>query len=131
MTHFNSINRNIPILVVDDLSAMRRITKNCLNKLGFENITEAESAEQALELLKANSFNLVISDWNISDLKTADLLRLTRENCNNQKLPILLVANESHKQEAQAVSDNQSTNYIVKPFTSDLLQEKMQTILQK
>jgi two-component system chemotaxis response regulator CheY len=58
----NNIDRNLPILIVDDFNTMRRIVKNCLKEIGFMNTTEAEEGVVALEKLKAGEFKLIISD---------------------------------------------------------------------
>lgn len=128
MSDFESIDRNMPILVVDDLSAMRRIVKNCLRKLGFENIVEADSAESALAELDKSEFKFIISDWNMDTAQGSEFLHVAHAKLKD--VPVLVVAAEAHKRAAaQAVQDE--SKMIVKPFTADLLQRKMEAILSK
>ena len=79
MSPFNSLDRNMPILIVDDLSSMRRIMKNCLKKLGFENVVEAEDARSALAELEKGEIKFVISDWNMG-AEGQEFLRAARDN---------------------------------------------------
>ncbi len=128
MNGLESVDRNMPILVVDDLSAMRRIVKNCLRKLGFENIVEAESAEAAFSHLEQGNFQFVISDWNLEVVKGHEFLQSARKHEKLKQVPILVVTAEAHRKAVSQVVPNED-QVIVKPFTADLLQKKMQAIL--
>ena len=130
MSPLQSLDRNMPILIVDDLSAMRRIVKNCLRKLGFENVVEAENAESALAALEINEFKFVISDWNLEVVKGHEFLNSARQHVKLKDVPFLIVAAEAHKHAAAQVVENES-GVIVKPFTADLLQQKMEAILSR
>ncbi|MBN8550327.1 MAG: response regulator [Deltaproteobacteria bacterium] len=130
MSPLQSLDRNMPILVVDDLSAMRRIVKNCLRKLGFENIVEAENAQSAMQVLESGDFKFVISDWNLEVVKGNEFLNAARQHEKLKNVPFLIVAAEAHKQAAAQVVADES-GVIVKPFTADLLQQKMEAILSK
>ena len=128
MSVLQDIDRNMPILVVDNLSAMRRITKNCLRKLGFENVVEAEDAHSALTQMKSAEFKFVITDWNVPGAEGQKLWQALREQAHAQHVPMLVVTAEAQKQAVKtAVSDD--SNFIVKPFTANLLQQKMDEIL--
>ena len=130
MSPLRSLDRNMPILIVDDLSAMRRIVKNCLRKLGFENVVEAENAQSAMAELEKGEFKFVISDWNMEVVKGNEFLNAARQHAKLKDVPFLIVTAEAHKRAvAQAVQDE--SNVIVKPFTADLLQQKMEAILGK
>lgn len=128
MPSLQSLDRNMPILVVDDLSAMRRIVRNCLKKLGFENVVEAESTQSAFEHLKTEEFKFVISDWNLEAVKGNEFLGAAKQHEKLKDVPFLIVTAEAHKKAvAEAVKDEAA--FIVKPFTADLLQKKMEAIL--
>lgn len=124
------VDRNMPILVVDDLSAMRRIVSNCLRKLGFENIIEAENAEQALPYIESGSCSFIISDWDIPSRAQHELLALTRAHEHLKHIPILLVTPEAQRAKAEANVQDESCSCIAKPFTADLLKSKMESLLQ-
>jgi two-component system chemotaxis response regulator CheY len=126
-----SVDRNIPILVVDDFSTMRRIVKNCLSQLGFKNITEAEDGQIALNKLLEGNFELVISDWNMPNMMGIDLLRAVRANEKLKSLPFLMVTAEAQKENVIEAAKAGVSNYIVKPFTADALQTKLEAVFAK
>jgi two-component system chemotaxis response regulator CheY len=121
---------NMKILVVDDMTTMRRIVKNILKQLGFANIEEAENGQEALQKLREGSFGFVVSDWNMPVMTGIDMLRAIRADEKLKALPVLMVTAEA--QQANLVEAIQAgvSNYIVKPFTAETLQEKMGKIFK-
>jgi two-component system chemotaxis response regulator CheY len=128
-----SVDKNIPILVVDDFSTMRRIVKGCLKELGFANITEAEDGKIALDKLKAGggSFKLIISDWNMPNMMGIDLLRAVRADPDLKVLPFVMVTAEAQKENVIEAAKAGVSNYIIKPFTADQLQTKLDQVFTK
>jgi DNA-binding NtrC family response regulator len=118
-------------MVVDDLGAMRRIVSNCLRKLGFENIIEAESTEQALVHLEQGECSFIISDWDIPSNQQHELLSATRAHEHLKHIPILLVTPEAQRSKAEAAVRDESCSCIAKPFTADLLRNKMEHLLSR
>ena len=131
MSALRSLDRNMPILVVDDYATMRRIVKNCLKQLGFENITEAEDGTAALQKLDDGPFAFIISDWNMPNMMGLDLLKAVRAEEKYKDIPFLMVTAESQKANLLEASKAGASNYIVKPFTAEVLQSKMETIFSK
>lgn len=131
MSEFSAVDRNMPILVVDDFSTMRRIVKNCLKQLGFENITEAEDGAVAWNKLQAGEFKFIISDWNMPNMMGIDLLRNVRSSDNYKAVPFLMVTAEAQKENVLEAAKAGVSNYIIKPFTADALQQKMEAIFKK
>jgi two-component system chemotaxis response regulator CheY len=121
---------NMKILVVDDMSTMRRIIKNIMKQLGFANVEEAETGQDALEKLRAESFGFVISDWNMPVMTGIDLLRAIRADDKLKAIPVLMVTAEAQKENLVAAIQAGVSNYIVKPFTVEVLQEKMNKIFK-
>ncbi len=121
---------NMKILVVDDMTTMRRIVKNILKQLGFANIEEAENGQEALQKLRAEPFGFVVSDWNMPVMTGIDMLRAIRADPQLKTLPVLMVTAEA--QQANLVEAIQAgvSNYIVKPFTAETMQEKLQKIFK-
>lgn len=119
------------ILVVDDFSTMRRIVKNFLKQLGFENIEEAEDGAQAYSKLKNGSFGFVVSDWNMPNMDGLDLLKKVRSDPELKDLPILMVTAEAEKEKVITAIQAGVNNYIVKPFTGEILKEKMDKIFER
>ena len=119
------------ILVVDDFSTMRRIVKNLLKQLGYENIEEAEDGAQAYSKLKNGGYGFVVSDWNMPNMDGLDLLRKVRSDPDLKDLPILMVTAEAEKEKVITAIQAGVNNYIVKPFTGEVLKEKMDKIIER
>jgi two-component system, chemotaxis family, chemotaxis protein CheY len=121
---------NMKILVVDDMSTMRRIVKNIMKQLGFANVEEAEDGQEALKKLRAGSFGFIISDWNMPVINGIDLLRAVRADDKLKATPFLMVTAEAQKENLVEAIQAGVSNYIVKPFTAEVLQEKMDKIFK-
>ncbi len=121
----------IKILVVDDFSTMRRIVKNILKQLGYENIEEAEDGAQAYNKLKSGNFGFVVSDWNMPNMDGLELLKKVRSDPELKGLPFLMVTAEAEKDKVIEAIKAGVSNYIVKPFTAEVLKEKMDRIFEK
>ena len=124
-------NLKIKVLVVDDFPTMRRIVKNLLKQLGFENIDEAEDGAQALVKLKAGGYCLVVSDWNMPVMEGIDLLKHVREDETLKAIPFLMVTAEAEKDKVITAIKAGVDNYVVKPFTAEVLKEKLEKIADK
>lgn len=130
MSKLAHVSRDMKILVVDDFSTMRRIVKNILHQLGFSNIEEAEDGKIALNRLKDGGVEFVISDWNMPNMMGIDLLRQVRADDNLKKLPFLMVTAESQKENVIEAVQAGVSNYIVKPFTAETLEQKLELIFK-
>ncbi|MBF0223956.1 MAG: chemotaxis response regulator CheY [Desulfobacterales bacterium] len=117
------------VLVVDDFATMRRIVKNILKQLGFSNIVEADDGTTALEALKVNKIDLIISDWNMPKMTGLDFLKAVRASEEYKHLPFLMVTAEAQKQNVIDAVQAGVSNYIVKPFTAETISEKLKKIL--
>jgi two-component system, chemotaxis family, chemotaxis protein CheY len=125
------MDKKIRILIVDDFATMRKVIRNLLKQVGFDNIIEAENGEAALVVLKSQKIDFVISDWNMPNMTGLELLKAVRADGELGKMPFLMVTAEALKDnvvEAVKAGDN---NYIVKPFTAEILNEKIEKILEK
>lgn len=119
---------NMKILVVDDFSTMRRIVRNLLKELGFSNVHEAEDGVDALKKLRAESFDFVVSDWNMPNMTGIDLLREIRGDGALKHLPVLMVTAEAKRENIIEAAQAGASGYVVKPFTAITLDEKLQKI---
>ncbi|GAB5046998.1 chemotaxis response regulator CheY [Thermodesulfovibrio sp. TK110] len=124
-------NFKIKVLVVDDFPTMRRIVKNLLKQLGFENIEEAENGEDALRKLRSGDYGLVVSDWNMPVMEGLELLKHIRSDPQLKDIPFLMVTAEAEKEKVIEAIKAGVDNYIVKPFTGEVLKEKLEKIAQK
>jgi two-component system chemotaxis response regulator CheY len=121
---------NMKILVVDDMSTMRRIVKNILKQLGFNNLEEAENGQDALTKLKADNYGFVVSDWNMPVMMGIDMLRAIRADEKLKTIPVLMVTAEAQKENLIEAVQAGVSNYIVKPFTAETMQEKINKIFK-
>ncbi|MDP1683532.1 MAG: chemotaxis response regulator CheY [Burkholderiales bacterium] len=121
---------NMKFLVVDDFSTMRRIVRNLLKELGFQNVDEAEDGVAALSKLRGTQFDFVVSDWNMPNMTGIDLLKEIRADANLKHLPVLMVTAEAKKENIVSAAQAGANGYIVKPFTAATLEEKLNKIFQ-
>lgn len=118
-------------LVVDDFSTMRRIVRNLLKELGYNNIEEAEDGAEALNKLASGNFQFVVSDWNMPNLDGLEMLKTIRADDKLKHLPVLMVTAEAKKENIVAAAQAGASGYVVKPFTAATLEEKMNKIFEK
>ena len=117
-------------LVVDDSITMRRIVTNSLKALGYSNYIEAEDGKEALEKLNANAgVNFIITDWNMPVLSGLELTKAIRSHPEKSNVPILMVTTRGVKEDILQALQARVSNYVVKPFTPQILKEKIDSIL--
>jgi len=131
MGALDSLDKKMPILIVDDFSTMRRIVKTCLRQIGFENVTEAEDGKVALEKALDGDFKLIVSDWNMPNMMGIDLLKAVRADAKLKGTPFLMVTAEAQKENIIEAAKAGVSNYIIKPFTADGMQQKLEAIFSK
>jgi len=125
------VQKSIKILVVDDFPTMRRIIRNLLKDLGFENVDEAEDGVMAFDKLQASSFDLVVSDWNMPNMDGLELLKKIRADDTLSSMPVLMVTAEAKKENIIAAAQAGASGYVVKPFTAATLEEKLNKIFEQ
>ncbi len=121
---------SMKILVVDDMVTMRRIVKNVLKQLGFSNIDEAENGQDGLQKLKTRKYDFVVSDWNMPVMTGIEMLRAIRADEQLKAIPVLMVTAEAQQRNLVEAVQAGVSNYIVKPFTAETLQEKLAKIFK-
>lgn len=117
------------ILIVDDYSTMRRIVRNLLEQIGYQDIDEAENGASALEKLRKATFDLVISDWNMEPMTGLELLKEMRADDKLKTTPFILVTAEGKTENVIAAKKAGVDSYIVKPFTAQTLQAKITALI--
>ena len=122
---------SMKFLVVDDFSTMRRIVRNLLKELGFNNVDEAEDGVVALQKLERGDFEFVVTDWNMPNMDGLALLQRIRKSPALKHLPVLMITAEAKKENIIAAAQAGASGYIVKPFTAATLSEKLQKIFEK
>ncbi|HEX4050217.1 MAG TPA: response regulator [Steroidobacteraceae bacterium] len=123
--------KRIGILVVDDFPAMRRALKTILtDHLGYSNIIEAEDGNAALQQLKYHDFSLMITDWHMrGGMSGLELVNKVREDERFAHLPVLMLTGESERARIVEAMKAGVTAYLIKPFTTSALREKIETVL--
>lgn len=118
-------------LVVDDFSTMRRIVRGLIKEMGGQFIEEAEDGVNALQVLRANKIDFVVSDINMPNMNGFQLLAEIKGDDKLKHLPVLMVTAEARKEDIVAAAQGGAAGYIVKPFTKATLEEKVTLILKK
>lgn len=124
-----SVDKKMPILIVDDYKTMLRIIRNLLKQLGFDNVDEATDGSLALQRLRERTYKLVISDWNMEPMSGMQLLQEVRADAKLKDLPFIMVTAESKTENVVAAKQAGVSNYIVKPFNAATLKQKLETVI--
>jgi len=125
------LDLSLKVLVVDDFSTMRRIIKNLLKQIGYTDIEEAEDGAQALSKLQNGGFGLVVSEGNVPNMDGLDMLKAVRQDPGIKDMPVLMVTAEAEKEKVITAIQAGVNNYVVKPFTGEILKEKLDKIFDK
>jgi len=124
-----SFDRNIKVLVVDDYKTMTRIIRNLLKQIDVNDSDEASDGVEALAKLRAGTFDLVISDWNMQPMTGLDLLKEVRADSRLKQTPFIMVTAESKTENVVAAKQAGVSNYIVKPFNAETLRDKIAKVM--
>jgi len=122
------INTEIKILIVDDIPAMRKIIIHQLKQAGFENVMPASSVVEAMQMLQEENFDLVLSDWIMPDKDGLDLLAVMQTDKALAKIPFILITAEDGKDHIIKAINAGVTNYIVKPLSAKILENKIHEV---
>ncbi len=121
---------DLKFLVVDDSVTMRRIVTNSLKNLGYNNYVEASDGKEALtRLVSDNTINFIITDWNMPVFSGLELTKAIRSDPALEKMPILMVTTRGVKEDIIEALQARVSNYVVKPFTPQVLKEKIDQVL--
>ena len=116
-------------LVVDDSATMRRIVVNSLGRIGFNDCVEAADGIEALDSFDP-SVDFVITDWNMPNMSGLDFVKALRGRDEGRSVPILMVTTRSVREDIVQAAQAGVSNYIVKPFTPQVLKEKIDHVLE-
>lgn len=120
----------LKFLVVDDSVTMRRIVANSLKTIGHNLYVEAGDGREALtKLISDDSINFVITDWNMPEVSGLELVKAIRSNEKFGSIPILMVTTRGLKEDIIEALAAKVNNYVVKPFTPQILKEKIEQIV--
>lgn len=125
------MNKDINILIVDDFSTMRRIIRNLLRDLGFNNTSEADDGKTALPMLKSGRFDFLVTDWSMPGMDGLTLLRTVRADEELSHMPVLMVTAEAKREQIVIAAEAGVNGYVVKPFTAATLKDKIEKIFKQ
>ncbi len=117
-------------LVVDDSQTMRRIVNNALKSIGYDEIIEAEDGKDAMAKLYIENVNFVITDWNMPVMNGLEFTKAVRADEQFGNMPILMVTTRGMKEDVMEALQARVNNYVVKPFTPQVLKEKIEQIMK-
>ena len=121
----------LKVLVVDDQSSMRAVTRMALEKIGVRLIHEAENGQLALQKAVGQPLDLIISDFNMPEMDGLGLLRAVRGHPAVRKLPFILITGRGDRELVVTAAKAGVNNYLVKPFTEIVLRQKMEEVMGK
>ena len=124
-------NHAVTFLVVDDHSTMRKVVKSNLNNMGFNNVLEASDGGDALVMLKENSIDYIISDWNMPRLNGFELLVHLRGERQYQDIPFMMVTAETDRDSVNDAVAAGVDEFLIKPFTPATLRDKVNRLMQR
>lgn len=124
------MSKDLKFLVVDDFSTMRRIVKNLLHDLGYNNVAEADDGNTALPMLKSGGYDVLITDWNMPGMAGLELLKAVRADSTLAKMPVLMVTAEAKREQIIEAAQAGVSGYVVKPFTAETLKAKLEKLLE-
>ena len=123
------MSKDLKFLVVDDFSTMRRIIKNLLHDLGYQNVAEAADGTTALPMLQGGEIDFLITDWNMPGMPGLDLLKAVRSDPRLAKMPVLMLTAEAKREQIVEAAQAGVSGSVIKPFTAETLKEKLDKIL--
>lgn len=121
--------RGLEILVVDDTPTIRKILRFQLTKMGFHHIYEAGDGEKALKILHDRRIDLIISDWNMPRMTGVELLEAVRKDETLKATPFIMISAESSPSRISMAMKLKVDQYIIKPFTLDILEQKINLVI--
>ena len=124
-------SKDIRILVVDDFSGMRNILRHTLNLIGYDNVMEARNAQDALQKLSQESCQLIISDWTMPNMSGLEFLQALQADDRLRKVPFLMITAKAERDSVIAAAEAGVAHYMIKPFSAEALQKKIEAIFQK
>jgi two-component system, chemotaxis family, chemotaxis protein CheY len=119
------------LLIVEDLFLMRRVIKNTLNLMGITDITEAGDGLDALQLIKDNEYDIILTDWLMPKLDGLQLAKCLKNDDKKKKIPLVMITTVSEKENVVKAMRSGIDVFIAKPFTPDVLQNKVKELMGK
>ncbi|HWM48422.1 MAG TPA: response regulator [Xanthobacteraceae bacterium] len=121
----------LKVLIVDDQNSVRQMTRMTLEELGISLVHEAENGVSAFQTATLQPIDLIISDFNMPEMDGLGLLRAVRGHAAIRKLPFILLTGRGDRELVVKAAQAGVNNYLVKPFTTAILREKIEQVVGK
>jgi two-component system, chemotaxis family, chemotaxis protein CheY len=121
----------LKVLIVDDQKSVRQVTRMTLEEIGVRHIHEAENGVTAIDTASLQPLDLIISDYNMPEMDGLGLLRAVRGHPAVRRVPFILVTGRGDKELVVKAAQAGANNYVVKPFTADILKQKIEQVIGK
>jgi two-component system chemotaxis response regulator CheY len=123
------VNVMTKALVVDDSKTIRTILGRILKELGYE-VCEAGNGKEALKVMESEkaAVNLVLADWNMPEMNGLELLKQLRQDPDLASLKVIMVTTETELDHMVSALEAGANEYVMKPFTKDILKEKLELV---
>ena len=123
--------RALRILVVDDHALTRAMVQSILKSAGFSQVVHADNGEMAIKRLTEQHIDLIVCDWNMPTVSGIDVLRFIRKNEIYKKIPFIMLTAEAYRRNLKEALEAGVTDYVVKPFTPDVLLQKVEDVVKR
>ena len=116
-------------LVVDDSRAVRMILTKTLKEIGYE-VCQAANGREAMEVIETekSALSLVLTDWNMPEVNGLELLKRVRQKPELSSLTVVMVTTETELDQMVAALEAGANEYVMKPFTKEILVEKLERL---
>jgi two-component system, chemotaxis family, protein-glutamate methylesterase/glutaminase len=119
------------VLVVDDQKSMRGVAAAALQQLGFREVDEASSGEEALRAIGAKDYDLMLADWNMDGMSGIELLKAVRKERDQRQIVVVMTTSESHVSKVSEAMSAGANNYLVKPCDPPKLRQRLERALMR
>ena len=116
-------------MVIDDSSTTRKVITNILGQIGHSDVLEAENGIDALAKLAQKKVDLILCDWNMPNMNGLQFVKSLRSMKTYGNIPILMVTTNAAKEEIIQALQAGASDYVAKPFTPKVIQQKISKLL--
>ena len=115
-------------LIIDDSRAVRSIIRGILNEFGFDTVEAANGREALDRLHESGIFDLALVDWNMPEMNGLEFVQAVRADPTYDDMPMMMVTTESGMQHMILALESGANEYVMKPFTREVLREKIEML---
>jgi two-component system chemotaxis response regulator CheY len=117
------------VLLVDDSNLSRKYLHQILDNIGIHSITEATDGAQALEILKHQTFDLIISDYNMPNIDGREMVEHIRTHGEQPTIPVMMVTSEQNQNQLAAIQSAGVSALCAKPLSYDVMKQLIEQLV--